>query len=188
MSVSKQALLKIALVVSVLFNLAFAVAAIVSWTTVAPATPEANVPQPLARVTLLQSLELTPDQQERFALSHDRAVHKIATLRGQVREAREHLWRLVTTDTPDASGLEKQIAQVSTIQQQVQRLVVEHMLWMRGELAPKQKGLFDGFVDSRMCRCPKCDGGCLGSCSKQCSDTNLAPSKEQSNSECGCGR
>jgi Spy/CpxP family protein refolding chaperone len=188
MSARLQRLVLVALLVSVLFNLAFAIAAILSQTAADPAKQESNEPQPPARATLLESLELTSGQQERFAQSHDRTAGEIAILRSQVREARENLWRLIATEAPDPSSLEEQVALVSAIQQQVLTLVVQHMMWMRGELATDQKALFDRFVESRMCSCPKCDGGCLGDCSKQCSDTDLAPSNEHSNSECGCGR
>ena len=186
-----RTVLTAALVVSILFNVAFAVAALtgVESTTVAPdPTGEQPVKQPKA--ALHESLDLAAEQQATFGQQRKQIAQQISQLRQQVLGNREQLWRMVAGDAPDRLGLEAQIAQISTAQQQVQALVIEHMLWMREQLSEEQQTKFDSFVETKMCSCPRCDGGCLGGCPAQgqCAKSNLARSEEHSGSECPCGR
>jgi len=177
------------LAVSVVFNVAFLIAALTG-----PDSPAGMVekseesPSPQVGPVLHQSLDLTPEQKERFAKRRREVAAQVATLRQQVRGAREQLWWMVADNAPDTDRLEAQIERISAIQNQVQGLVVKHMLWMRKQLTADQQKMFDGFVETRMCSCPKCDGGCLGGCPGKCSEVDSARPKDHSDLECGCGQ
>jgi len=180
-----------ALVVSVLFNVAFAVAALTGVESTADAPdPPGDQPARQPKAALHESLELTAEQQETFGQQRKQIAQQVAQLRQQVLENREQLWRMVAGDAPDRLGLDAQIEQISTAQQQVQALVIEHMLWMREQLSEEQQTKFDAFVETKMCSCPRCDGGCLGGCPAQgqCGKSNSARSEEHSGAECPCGR
>jgi uncharacterized membrane protein len=194
MTLVKSRILLVVLAVSLLFNIGFGVAWLTAQKTdgkPTQETPETSTKKEDGRSgpgALLKSLELSPEQAEAFGKRHKVVAEEVANLRGQVREARDRLWRLVADDALDASALDEQILHISAAQQQVQGIVAQHMVWMRKQLDQSQQQRFDDFVEGKMCRCPGCDGGCLAGCPKQCSKANSAHTKEHSGSECGCGR
>ncbi len=159
--------------VSLLFNLAFAATALQSfWTKPAPApAPAPEHTQCAAAGTgtaLYESLELTSAQQALFKEHRGQVASRVQDLRHHAGAARERLWRMIATDAPPEEDLERQISAVVANQREVQEVVVDHMLWMRLQLDATQKQKFDQYVESKMCKCPGCDGGCIGECSGGC--------------------
>ena len=168
---TRRRILILGLGVSLLFNLAFVAAAVQSWWATpdpAPATEQTQCAAAGARSALYENLDLTGPQQELFKEHRGQVSGRVQDLRLHAREARERLWRMIATDAPAMADLDRQIGAVVGIQREVQEVVVEHMLWMRQQLDEAQQRKFDQYVENKMCKCPGCDGGCLGECSGGC--------------------
>lgn len=160
--------LTLALAVSVLFNLAFlgtALFGIVS----PPSHPQGRpAPHPPGSDgQLLSALHLSSSQLESVELQRKSTALRIEQHRAEVSDARSRLWALVAGDSASQEALSRELDAVSQAQRDIQEAVVLYMQWLRTQLTPEQTQTFDTVVLERMCKCPSCDGGCMGGCQHQ---------------------
>jgi hypothetical protein len=175
-SASSRKWLVLGLGLSVLFNVGFAVAFVVRLVGFPPPPPPEgelhhHAPPPADEVApeppggparLKERLGLSEELAEELHEDRKAMAQKIRELRGRVKEEKAQLFHMVATEGTDMAALKERTARISDLQREVQDMVVEHLLVLRGKLDAAQKKKFDEFVGNDLCGCPMCDGGCLG--------------------------
>jgi Spy/CpxP family protein refolding chaperone len=159
----------VALVASLLFNIAFVVTALL------PCCPAHEETATATRVTdadsdssLLAGLELSEEQNAAVTRRRIETASRITQLRQQVSQARGRMWLLVAAAPLDREALAAEVDTITAAQRTIQELVVEYMAWIREQLSDPQVARFDSAVLQRMCKCPGCDGGCVQGCPGSC--------------------
>jgi Spy/CpxP family protein refolding chaperone len=99
---------------------------------------------------LFEALSLKPEQRKLFdrkaALFHeslDRKGEKVERLRGT-------LFRILRTDHPDGRAIEKAIAEMNTLQEEMQKMTVAHMLDFKSMLNRDQQEKFFDLIQGAM--------------------------------------
>jgi len=175
-SASSRKWLVLGLGLSVLFNVGFAVAFVVRLVGFPPPPPPEGGPHPHEAPSVEQPLPTPPGGparlKERLGLSEElaRELHedrmamagKIRELRARAREEKAQLFRMVATDGTELEALKERTVRIAALQRDVQDIVVEHLVALRGKLDVEQRKKFDEFVGTDLCGCPMCDGGCMG--------------------------
>jgi Spy/CpxP family protein refolding chaperone len=133
---------KIALAVSLAFNLSFLVAAGVFYHQkseywISPFG--AKVPRDRF---MFEKLSLGSDQikimRESATLFHEQIDRK----RQEIAEKRKDLIRLLRADAPDTASIHTVLAQISQIQEELERMVTTHILQQKAVLDRQQQGKF----------------------------------------------
>lgn len=164
----------LALVASLLFNVAFVVTALL------PCCPSHEHPAPAVQTTradsdtsLLAGIELSDEQNGLVNQRRIETANQIGELRQKVSQARGRMWLLVAVSPLDRQALAHELDIICSAQRTIQELVVEYMAWIREQLSGSQVALFDSAVLQRTCRCPGCDGGCVQGCPSGCRHGSL---------------
>jgi Spy/CpxP family protein refolding chaperone len=108
---------------------------------------------------IFEALDLKPDQlkvlQEKAGLFHQALDGKQA----RVADLRSSLLALMRADQPDRKAIEASIADINAVQQQIQELIVSHMLEFKSILDRDQQKKFLDLIQEAMnrvgeMRCP----------------------------------
>jgi len=101
---------------------------------------------------LFQKLSLKPEQIKLFqqkALSfHD----LLSKNRQEIAQLRKSLIGFLRTDNPDHKAIEDTIAQINSRQQDMQKMIVAHMLEFKGMLAKDQQKKFLDLIEGAMAK------------------------------------
>ena len=99
---------------------------------------------------LFEALSLKPEQRKLFEqkapLFHDALNKKGA----RVKRLRESLFKLLRADHPDSKAIEGTIAGINGTQEDIQKLIVAHMLEFKSMLDPDQQKKFFGLIQGAM--------------------------------------
>jgi Spy/CpxP family protein refolding chaperone len=133
---------KIALAVSLAFNLSFLVAAGVFYHQkseywVSPFG--AKVPRDRF---MFEELSLRADQIKIMRGSATLFHEQIDRKRQEIAEKRKDLIRLLRADAPDTASIHTVLAQISQIQEELERMVTTHILQQKAVLDRQQQGKF----------------------------------------------
>jgi Spy/CpxP family protein refolding chaperone len=101
---------------------------------------------------LFEALSLRPEQRKRFeqkALLFHEALDK----KGEgVDRLRKSLFDLMRTDHPDSNAIEATIAEINGVQEDLQKMVVAHMLEFKAMLDEGQQKKFFDLIQGAMAR------------------------------------
>jgi Spy/CpxP family protein refolding chaperone len=101
---------------------------------------------------LFEALSLKPEQrklfQEKAPLFHEALDKK----RQEVDRLRRSLFELMSADHPDTKLIEAKAAEINGVQEQMQKLVVSHMLQFKSMLDKDQQQKFFGLIEGAMNR------------------------------------
>lgn len=101
---------------------------------------------------LFEALSLKPEQRKLFEqeapLFHD-ALEKKGT---KVERLRESLFELMRAEHPDSKAIEKTIAGINRTQQDIQKLIVAHMLGFKSMLDKEQQKKFFNLIQGVMAK------------------------------------
>ena len=100
---------------------------------------------------LLASLNLTPEQQEQFAVARQRLLEQVQELRRQLTPEHEKLVDLLAAPAPDHAAIASQLDAIANLQRRIQQQVAEHLLEERSLLSPEQETNFNQFIRTSLC-------------------------------------
>ncbi|MBU0638370.1 MAG: Spy/CpxP family protein refolding chaperone [Planctomycetes bacterium] len=107
----------------------------------------------LCQSHLFDSIDLSPEQNQRFTAAQEALMADVAALRNELMFERTKLGELLTADTPDQDAIQAQLDRISALQRHVQERVVTHLLSQRQQLTSEQKAEYDELVRQRICPC-----------------------------------
>ena len=87
----------------------------------------------------LERLKLTADQRRRIGAEQRKLARQVEAVRGRAWAARESFFVLLASPAPDPNALREAQAQVGSEQQEMRRLVFEHLLRIRQVLDQQQR-------------------------------------------------
>jgi Spy/CpxP family protein refolding chaperone len=99
---------------------------------------------------LFKALSLKPEQRKRFEQKAPLFHKAIYKNREKVDQLRESLFDLMGADHPDSKAIEGKIAEINKVQEDMQKLVVEHMLQFKSMLDKDQQKKFFGLIEGAM--------------------------------------
>jgi Spy/CpxP family protein refolding chaperone len=107
---------------------------------------------------LFEALSLKPEQRKLFEqkapLFHDALNEKEA----KVNRLRESLFALMRSDHPDSAAVETTIADINRTQQDIQKLIVAHMLEFKSMLDKEQQKKFFDLIQGAMTKMHEIEG------------------------------
>ncbi|MCG6877680.1 MAG: periplasmic heavy metal sensor [Deltaproteobacteria bacterium] len=107
---------------------------------------------------LFEALSLKPDQRKLFEQKAPLFHGTLAKKKNEVDRLRKSLFHLLGKDHPDGKAIEKTIAEINGVQEEIQKMVVAHMLEFKSMLdKDQQKKFFDliqGAMSKRAIACP----------------------------------
>ncbi len=142
--------LKIALAVSLIFNLSvLGAAGYFHFTKNAYWVSPFGVKMPKGKF-LFEELSLQPDQMKKM---RDKAIPcraEIDRRREEIAARRSHLFSLMRADTPDANAIKATVAEISRIQEEVEGMVTTHILQQKATLDKDQQKKFLDLIENAM--------------------------------------
>ncbi len=97
-----------------------------------------------------EELSLKPDQVKLFQKKAEVFHSTLAEKRQEVDRSRASLLALMRANNPDKGAIEATIARISSVQEDMQRMVVSHMLEFKSMLATEQQKKFLDMIDGAM--------------------------------------
>jgi Spy/CpxP family protein refolding chaperone len=157
----KDNLLKFLLIVSLLLNFSFLGAAGYTyyhrnWRPPAPFGygPPGRVPVGSSAIQphLFEALSLKPEQRKLFEQKAPLFHEALDKKREEVDWLRRSLFELMGADHPDSKAIEATIAKINGVQEDMQKLVVAHMLQFKSMLDKDQQRKFFDLIEGAMTR------------------------------------
>jgi Spy/CpxP family protein refolding chaperone len=99
---------------------------------------------------LFEALSLKPEQRKRFEQKAPLFHHALDKKRQEVDRLRRLLFYLMGADHPDSKAIEATIVEINALQEDMQRLVVAHMLEFKSMLDKDQQKKFFDLVQGAM--------------------------------------
>jgi Spy/CpxP family protein refolding chaperone len=99
---------------------------------------------------LFEALSLKPEQRKRFEQKAPLFHQALAKKRQEVDRLRKSLFDLMGADHPDSKVIEATIAEINGVQQDMQKLVVAHMLEFKSMLDKDQQKKFFDLIEGAM--------------------------------------
>jgi len=138
----KKQSLKIVLILSLLFNIAFIGAFGYRWHVKRNRANFYNRSRSERRRFFKERLDLTDEQRKHFHDLRIRLSDKIHPIRKELKDERQSLARLLMSETYDSSAIEKQLDTISTLQNDLESQVVFQLMEEKSILTPEQKKHF----------------------------------------------
>jgi len=142
---------KIALAVSLAFNISFLVAAVFYYQKSEYWVSPFGAKVPGDRF-MFEELSLGADQikilRENATFFHEKVDRK----RQEIAEKRNALIRLLRADAPDTTSIHAVLAQISRIQEELERMVTAHILQQKGVLDRQQQEKFLDMIQNVVMR------------------------------------
>jgi Spy/CpxP family protein refolding chaperone len=160
----KDNLLKYILIVSLLLNFSFLGAAGYSYyhqTRYGPppffygAPGRVPVGSSSIQPHLFEALSLKPEQRKLFEQKAPLFHEALDKKREKVDQLRRSLFVLMGTEHPDGKAIEATIAEINGVQEDMQKLVVAHMLQFKSMLDKDQQKKFFDLIEKAMTRRPE---------------------------------
>jgi Spy/CpxP family protein refolding chaperone len=101
---------------------------------------------------LFEALSLKPEQRKLFEQKAPLFHGALDKKREEVDRLRRSLFDLMRADSPDSKAIEATIAQINGVQEDMQKLVVTHMLEFRSMLDKDQQKKFFDLIQGAMTR------------------------------------
>jgi len=97
---------------------------------------------------LMQSLDLTPEQQAQLQTCGKELRGRHCLLRDEIREETDRLAKLLSTAHPDREAVAAQVHVIADLREQLDRDMVDHLLEVRGrlQLQPAQHEAFNEVI------------------------------------------
>ena len=159
--------LKVVLIISLAFNVAVAGAIVFAYAT-GFRRPEVPPPgSPGERLMMVhcrrigRMLGLDDEQMRLFQEKFSIGVKDRENLRARLFKAREELFRLLSSSSPDEAAVFEKVSEISAIQGELEKLDVKRLLQMREVLRPEQRDALMEMLRCRMGpmeRCPEMRG------------------------------
>jgi len=99
------------------------------------------------------ALNLTPDQEGSVRAAKEKLFQQLDELDRAMTAARETLGRLLSASVTDEAAIDSQLDKIASLQRQVQRRVVDHLLEEKEMLAPGQLKAFNEIIRRRVYPC-----------------------------------
>ncbi len=103
---------------------------------------------------IYRELNLSSEQISRFAPERDRFHAFVDHQSRLIREAEIELIDFLSADSPDREAIEKKQKQIQSLQQALQKRVIEHLLREAEILTPRQRARFFGLIKERIIHSP----------------------------------
>ena len=101
---------------------------------------------------LFEALSLRPEQRKLFEQKAPLFHEAIDKERGKVDRLRRSLFALMGADFPDSKAIETTIAEINGVQEEIQKMVVAHMLQFKSLLDKAQQKKFFDLIQGAMTR------------------------------------
>jgi len=99
------------------------------------------------------ALHLTPDQEGSVRAAKEKLFQQLDELDRAMTTERETLGRLLSASVTDEAAIDSQLDKIASLQRQVQRRVVDHLLEEKQMLSPGQLEAFNKIIRRRVCPC-----------------------------------
>lgn len=99
---------------------------------------------------LFEELSLQPDQIRRMREAAIPFRAELDRKRGEIAARRDHLFRLMRADTPDTNAIRATVAEISRIQEEVEGMVTTHILQEKATLDKDQQKKFLDLIENTM--------------------------------------
>jgi Spy/CpxP family protein refolding chaperone len=97
-----------------------------------------------------KELGLTPAQEAQIAPLREAMQAELARLRPALRAKREELVRLLATPEPDRAQVNEVASQINSLQAELQKAVLEHLLAEKKILTPAQQEKFLSIIRAKL--------------------------------------
>ncbi len=155
----RGSIIKYILVVSLLLNFSLLGAAAYTHYRQPPSGPARSAPECGARGNhLFEELSLKPEQVKVFQKKADEFHAGLNRKRQDVDELRSALFYYMAADTPDNRAIEATIARINGKQEEMQKMVVAHMLEFKSMLNKDQQKKFLSMIQGAMAQ--RREAGC----------------------------
>jgi Spy/CpxP family protein refolding chaperone len=94
--------------------------------------------------------EITPQQKDQIDAIMTEGRDSIEALRNDLFQKRCELNLLIAEKNPDPAAIDAKIIEISTLQAQMERLIVRDIIAIRGVLTPEQQLLLNDFMGRHM--------------------------------------
>jgi Spy/CpxP family protein refolding chaperone len=101
---------------------------------------------------LFEALSLKPEQRKLFEQKAPLFHEALDKKREKVDRLRRSLFYLMRADQPDTKAIEENIAEINGVQEDMQKLVVAHMLQFKSMLDKDQQQKFFALIEKAMSR------------------------------------
>ena len=101
---------------------------------------------------LFEALSLKPQQRNLFEQKAPLFHEALDKKRGEVDRLRRSLFDLMAADHPNSKAIGATIAEINGVQEEMQKLVVEHMLQFKSVLDKEQQKHFFALIENAMTR------------------------------------
>jgi Spy/CpxP family protein refolding chaperone len=99
---------------------------------------------------LFEALSLKPEQRKLFEQKAQLFHEALDQKGGKVDRLRRSLFDLIKADDPDSKAVETTIAEINGVQQEMQKMIVAHMLEFKSMLAKDQQKKFFDLIQGAM--------------------------------------
>jgi Spy/CpxP family protein refolding chaperone len=99
---------------------------------------------------LERALALSPEQIEAMKTLRGNFDPNIIDLRMAVREKRHELMMLLSEPNPDTAEVNKKIAEIASLQVELEKLTIHHLIKMKKILTPEQAKRIQSFIEKRV--------------------------------------
>ncbi len=104
----------------------------------------------------LDLIELTPDQKKQVEEIRKGFLPEVAGVRQVLRQKRLELSELLFAESPDSQAIEAKSVEISNLQRDMEKKVIDHILEEKALLSPEQKKQFQEVIRGEF------EGGGLG--------------------------
>lgn len=98
---------------------------------------------------LSDKLGLTAEQREAITAMDVEFRREARETRGEIREKRARLIDLLREDDPDREAIDALVTELSSVQERMEHLVVDHIIEEKSVLTPEQGSVFLDIIEQR---------------------------------------
>jgi len=109
--------------------------------------------------TLAEKLQLRSEQRDAIAAINTEFQRRRDEIRQRHQEHRGELVGLLRESPPDRERIDRKVEEIGELQQQIQKLAVDHLLDVSAELDEQQRERLFGMINEAMCPGAMMGGG-----------------------------
>lgn len=99
---------------------------------------------------LERALALSPEQIEAMRALRRNFDPRITDLRIAIRDKRHELMMLLKEPNPDTVQINRKIAEIASLQEELEKLTIRHLIRMKRMLTPEQARRIQSFIEKRI--------------------------------------
>lgn len=103
------------------------------------------------RCFLYRHLSLSESQVEEMELLGESFDQKVIPLRAELNEKREQLVKMLMESEPNREEINVKLSEIDSLQAELQKGVINHLLQVKGVLTPEQQENFSSLILERLC-------------------------------------